>query len=100
LIASAYQSQKSSKVRLYRAFADAAKSNRTQSSSTSSLTASSRARIQRSSRDCGRSSGSTPSVFVRMRRATFQSFVTSFRPSSTAPYEKRTSCVEDIFSSP
>ena len=31
---------------------------------------------------------------------TFQSLFASLRPSSTAPYEKRTSCVEDIFRSP
>ena len=43
---------------------------------------------------------STPSAFWRMSRATFQSLIASLRPSSIAPYEKRTSCVDEIFKSP
>src|SRR5207244_1532980 len=38
--------------------------------------------------------------FERIRRDTFQSLFVSLRPSSIGPTEKRTSCVDDIFSSP
>ena len=41
-----------------------------------------------------------PSAFWRISRETFQSLLASLRPSSIAPGEKRTSWVDEIFSSP
>ena len=58
-----------------------------------------RARIQRSSTDDGRASGSTAPAISSSRLA-FQSLLASFRPSSIAPSENATSCEDAIFIRP
>ena len=76
-----------------------AKSKASRSRSISALVASIRARIQRSSTDDGRASGSTAPAISRSRLA-FQSLFASFRPSSIVPKEKRGSWLDVTLSSP
>ena len=58
-----------------------------------------RARIQRSSTEDGRASGSTAPA-SRSSRLAFQSLFASFRPSSIVPNEKRGSWLDVTLSSP
>ena len=89
MIDSRYQSQKSSNVRWYSALdrvreVEGARGRPRAPARVASI----RARIQRSSTDDGRASGSTAPAISRSRLA-FQSLFASFRPSSIVPNEKR-----------